>query len=61
MRTIEALFESSAPLEHKLQTELDISRIVGGAEDLSKLVVRPPIEAVADIGESKMAAIKSRR
>src|SRR6185437_16515505 len=56
MRTTQTLLESLAQLEHKLQTELDVSRIVAGPEYLTKLVIRAAIQTVPYIRTSKVVA-----
>jgi len=43
-----------AKSEGNLQTKLNIARIIARAEHLSKLVIRPAIQAVADICASKI-------
>ena len=48
----------SAKLEGDLQTKLNIARIIARAKDLSKLVIRPAIQAVAYIRASKIVTEK---
>src|SRR5437588_2805658 len=45
-------------LEHKLQAELDVSWIIARTEHLPELIVRAAIQAVSDVGTSKIVAEK---
>lgn len=47
-----------AKSEGNLQTKLNIARIIARAEHLSKLVIRPAIQAVADICACKIVTEK---
>ena len=47
-----------AKLEGNLQTKLDVARIIARAEDLSKRVIRPAIQAITNVGASKIVTEK---